>query len=461
MSDARSIPARTTRVVLLVCGLSVLFEGYDVGSLGAVLPALAADRHWSLTPMQLGALGSYALAGMFFGGMAIGTLGDLLGRRRMLLACVALFSLTMAGAALAPTPVGFGLCRFLGGLGLGGVIPLAAALTIEYSPPARRSFNYGMMYSGYSLGILCAALVAMALLPAWGWRGVMAVGALPLLALVPMARALPESLEYLAARGRGSEARALAARLGVTGALTEAPRAAAHAVHQQARLRDVVAAIFARRRLRATVCFWIALFCGMLLVYGLNTWLPMIMRKQGYALGSSLAFLFVFSLTSACGGVVLGKIADRFGVRATVALAYGVGALAIAALMTRNALFVSYALVALAGIGSISASLILTGYLTHFYPSHARGAATGWALSFARFGAMCGPLMGGYIASVGADWSWNFVAFAVTGLVAALAVAALPARARAEAGEGGALAAESDEEHGRAQGATDRGAQLS
>lgn len=454
MSDARSIPARTTRAVLLVCGLSVLFEGYDVGSLGAVLPALAADRHWSLTPMQLGALGSYALAGMFFGGLAIGTLGDLLGRRRMLLACVALFSLTMAGAALAPTPFWFGLCRFLGGLGLGGVIPVAAALTIEYSPPARRSFNYGMMYSGYSFGILCAALVAMAVLPAWGWRGVMAVGALPLLALVPMALALPESLEYLAARGRLDEARAVAARLGVTGGLPVAQGAASH---ERAGLRDVVAAIFARHRLRATACFWIALFCGMLLVYGLNTWLPMIMRKQGYDLGSSLAFLFVFSLTSACGGVVLGKIADRFGVRATVALAYAIGALAIAALMTRNALVVSYALVALAGIGSISASLILTGHLTHFYPSHARGAATGWALSFARFGAMCGPLMGGYIASVGANWSWNFVAFAVTGLVAALAVAALPSRARVEAGEGGEVA----QREARARGAADRGAQLS
>ncbi|MFX1803144.1 MFS transporter [Paraburkholderia sp. A1RO-5] len=460
MSDARSIPARTTRAVLLVCGLSVLFEGYDVGSLGAVLPALAADRHWSLTPMQLGALGSYALAGMFFGGMAIGTLGDLLGRRRMLLACVALFSLTMAGAAIAPTPFWFGLCRFLGGLGLGGVIPVAAALTIEYSPPARRSFNYGMMYSGYSLGILCAALAAMALLPAWGWRGVMAVGALPLLALLPMALALPESLEYLAARGRFDEASVLAARLGVTGELQVARGAASQ---RRTSLRDVVAAIFARRRLRATACFWIALFCGMLLVYGLNTWLPMIMRKQGYDLGSSLAFLLVFSLTSACGGVVLGKIADRFGARATVALAYAIGALAIAVLMTRNALVVSYALVALAGIGSISASLILTGYLTHFYPSHARGAATGWALSFARFGAMCGPLMGGYIASVGANWSWNFVAFAVTGLVAALAVAALPSRVRAEAGEDARVEADEGGEavQGDARRATERGAQLS
>ena len=48
------------------------------------------------------------------------------------------------------------------GLGLGGIIPIAAALTVEYSPPHRRSLNYGLMYSGYSLGILAAALCAVA-----------------------------------------------------------------------------------------------------------------------------------------------------------------------------------------------------------------------------------------------------------------------------------------------------------
>jgi len=424
---APTIPARTTRIVLLICGISILFEGYDVGSFGAILPALAADHHWTLTPMQLGALGSYALAGMFFGGLLIGTLGDLLGRRRMLLACVTLFSLTMAGAALAPTPFWFGVCRFFGGLGLGGVIPVAAALTVEYSPEHRRNFNYGMMYSGYSLGILCAALVAMGVLPAAGWRGVMAVGALPIVLLLPMARALPESIEYLVSRGRLDQAQALAARLGIEGIAAWVARGASR---ERASAREVVAAIFARRRLRATACFWIALFCGMLLVYGLNTWLPMIMRKKGYDLGSALTFLLVFSLTSAFGGLLLGKIADRLGVRMTVALSYAVGALGIAALMTRNPLVVSYLLVALAGIGSISASLILTGWLAGFYPAHARGAATGWALSFARFGAVCGPLLGGYLASIGADLSWNFLAFSATALVAALAVVLMPKRAK-------------------------------
>lgn len=177
------LTSRVTARVLMVCWLAILFEGYDVGVMGVVLPALADDKAWHLSPLQLGALGSYGLLGMFFGAFLIGTLSDLLGRRRMLLTCAALFSLTMAGAAWAPTPGWFALFRFVGGLGLGGVIPVAAALTIEYSAPHRRNFNYGLMYSGYSLGILCAAAVAIQLLPELGWRGVVACGAVPLVLL--------------------------------------------------------------------------------------------------------------------------------------------------------------------------------------------------------------------------------------------------------------------------------------
>ncbi|KQR37964.1 MFS transporter [Acidovorax sp. Leaf160] len=427
---AGSHPVRpaVTRRVLIVCWLAILFEGYDVGVMGAVLPAMAEDRAWNLNPLQLGVLSSYALAGMFVGALLVGTLSDLLGRRRMLLACVALFSLTMAGAAWAPTPLWFGVFRFLGGVGLGGVIPAAAALTIEYSPPARRSFNYGVMYSGYSFGILCAALLALQWLPQIGWRGVVGAGALPLLALWPMAKMLPESLEYLAGKGRQREARELAQRLGLP--VPKPVRAVVPQAATQSAFgwRQVLAEVFARRHLRATACFWVALFCGLLLIYGLNTWLPTIMRQSGYDLGSSLGFLVVFSLASAVGGLFLGRIADRFGVRGTVGCFYLLGAAAVLALMSPGGLWVNYLLVALAGLGSISASLILTGHLAGWYPAQVRAAATGWGLSFSRFGAMAGPLLGGYVASAGLGVSANFIAFAAVGALAAIAVFLLPAR---------------------------------
>lgn len=412
---------KTTSKVLLICWMSILFEGYDVGVMGAVLPTLAEYKQWDLSPLELGALSSYALVGMFFGAFIIGTLSELYGRRRMLLACVSLFSLTMLGAAFAPTPWIFGLMRFIGGIGLGGVIPVAAALTIEYSPAEKRSFNYGIMYSGYSLGILSAALVAMWLLEQFGWRSVIAFGAIPLLLIWPMARILPESLEYLSHKGLHSQANKLADKLDI------------HyqpSIEQQQKsqsIKEIIAVVFAKKHLRATACFWIALFCGMLLVYGLNTWLPSIMRKEGYNLGSSLTFLIVFSLASAIGGLFLGKIADKYGVRNSVAFFFLLGAIGVGCLIFKQNIYMNYILVAFAGIGSISAALILTGYIANYYPSNARASATGWALSFSRIGAMTGPMFGAYIASLGIATSWNFIAFAVVAVIAATAVIMLPA----------------------------------
>lgn len=412
---------KTTSKVLLICWMSILFEGYDVGVMGAVLPTLAEYKQWNLSPLELGALSSYALVGMFFGAFIIGTLSELYGRRRMLLACVTLFSLTMLGAAFAPTPWLFGLMRFIGGIGLGGVIPVAAALTIEYSPTEKRSFNYGIMYSGYSLGILSAALVAMWLLEHFGWRSVIAFGALPLLLIWPMARILPESLEYLTHKGLHSEAQTLAKKLDI-----DYQSSSESVQHKSQSIKEIVAVVFAWRHLRATACFWVALFCGMLLVYGLNTWLPSIMRKEGYDLGSSLTFLIVFSLASALGGLFLGKIADKYGVRNSVAFFFLLGAIGVGCLIFKQNIYMNYVLVAFAGVGSISAALILTGYIANYYPSNARASATGWALSFSRIGAMTGPMFGAYIASLGIASSWNFIAFAIVAVIAATAVILLP-----------------------------------
>lgn len=419
-----TIPRRTTGLVLFACWLAILAEGYDVGVLGAVLPALAEYKEWDLSPLELGGLGAYALVGMLFGALFIGTLSDIIGRKKMLLLSMVIFTLTQAGAAMAPTPEIFGLFRFLGGLGMGGVIPVAAALTIEYSAPKKRSFNYGLMYSGYSLGIVASALVAMALLPDFGWRAVVAVGALPILILPLVAFLLPESLEYLVSKGRITEAKALAARQNIPNYNPKPPARGGASIPW----REVMATMFSRRFLRSTVFFWISLFCGMVLVYGLNTWLPQIMRKAGYDLGSSLTFLLVFSLASAIGGLVLGYAADRVGQKLILVVFYILGAAGIMLLMFPNSMVVNLAFVAFAGIGSISTSLVLTGYIADYYPAATRATATGWALSFARIGAISGPIIGGWIAASGAPFEWNFAIFAVVGLIAAGAVAMIPKR---------------------------------
>ncbi|WP_341481642.1 MFS transporter [Arthrobacter gengyunqii] len=82
----------------------------------------------------------------------------------------------------------------------------------------------------------------------------------------------------------------------------------------------------------------------------------------------------------------------------------------------------------IAGIGSISTSLVLPGYIADYYPAATRATATGWALSFARIGAISGPIIGGWIAAWGAPFERNFAVFAIIGLVAAGAVAMISRR---------------------------------
>lgn len=422
-----NVPKRTTGLVLFCCWLAILAEGYDVGVLGAVLPALAEYKEWNLSPLALGGLGSYALIGMLVGALFIGTLSDLVGRKKMLLAALMIFTITQAGAAWAPTPEVFGLFRLVGGLGMGGVIPVAAALTIEYSAPNKRSYNYGLMYSGYSLGIVGAALAALFILPVGGWRAVIAIGAIPVVLVPIIWKFLPESLEYLESKGRKAEAKALAAKLQIADYKPVVPVAPSVSASQAADpWWQTITTLFSRKYFRSTVFFWISLFCGLLLVYGLNTWLPSIMKKAGYDLGSSLVFLLVFSLASAIGGLILGRAADKYGKKLILVVFYILGGLGIMLLIFPNTMVVNLLFVAFAGIGSISTSLILTGYIADYYPAKIRGTATGWALSFARLGAIGGPLIGGWIAGSKLPFEANFAIFAGIAVLAAAAVAMIP-----------------------------------
>ncbi|VVE69973.1 MFS transporter [Pandoraea captiosa] len=416
-----AIPQKTTFLVLFLCWAAILSEGYDIGVMGTITPALLADSRWQLTPLELGQMSSAALIGTLFGAYVISPLSDLAGRKPMLIGCVALFSLSMLAAVWAPTPLIFGIVRGIGGLGLGGVISVAAALTVEYSPPEKRNLNFALMYSGYPIGALVSALTGMAYMADYGWHAIVAIGALPLLFIPALMMWLPESLEYLVRNGQHARASALASKLGMQ--LTAQTAASSDT---RASLREIMTEVFSKTNAFGTCMLWVAQFAGVMVIYGLGSWLPQIMRKNGYDLGSSLAFFAVFNLAAAVGGVVIGRIADRFGPRVTITLSFLLGAVSITALSYKNSLAVNYVLVACAGFGSIAVALVLLGYIANYYAPHARGSATGWAVGVGRFGAMTGPVLGGYVAGLNVAPTWNFLIFSIAAATAALAVFLAP-----------------------------------
>jgi AAHS family benzoate transporter-like MFS transporter len=415
-------PANATTVIAL-CFATIAFDGFDLVVYGTIVPSLLAYEPWSMTPQQTGLIGGYALFGMLIGGLLVGYLTDILGRRRVMIAGVAFFSLLMIACAVAPTSELFGLFRFLAGIGLGGVIPTAIALTIEYSAPGRRNFNNALMFSGYGLGGVAAALSAIVLLQHVGFRGLLAIGGLPLILIVPILwRFLPESPAFLTTHGKHAEAAILRARYGLT-----APAVAPSSTTGEAKPRSArFSQLLQGRWLLATVLFTVAGIAGQTLIYGLNTWLPQLMVLAGYSLTSSLTFLLTVNFGAIAGALISSRLADRFGARLVTALSFVTSAISLTLMGTGIAGGATmYLLLAFVGFGSVGAQILLNGFVGTYYPDVSRASALGITLGLGRLGAIFAITGGGWLIAANVGTFTNFIILAlaaVTGLAALLIV---------------------------------------
>jgi MFS family permease len=218
-------------------------------------------------------------------------------------------------------------------------------------------------------------------------------GALPAVVLVPlMLKYLPESETFQ--RVRATE------------------RSAGHAV----------AGLFRGGLLRATIAFWVTSFMGLLLVYGLNTWLPEIMRQAGYPLGAALSLLLTLNVGGIVGLLVAGRVADRVGIRPSAIVWFCAGAVFLALLSVKLPAVGLYAAVFLTGCFVFSAQVLVYAYIGRIYPDAIRATGLGWSAGIGRIGAISGPILGGALLTAGIAYPWGFYAFACVGALGAAAV---------------------------------------
>ncbi|EIJ48682.1 major facilitator superfamily benzoate permease [Herbaspirillum sp. GW103] len=403
-------------MVMCLCALLLVFDGYDLFIYGAVLPVLM--KEWTLSPVQAGALGSYALFGMMFGAFIFGPLADRIGRKKGVAISFVLFSLSTFASGFASSPNEFGIFRFLAGLGCGGLMPNAVALMNEYAPKRLRSTLVAIMFSGYSLGgVLCAGL-GIWMLPRFGWQSMFFAAAVPLVLLPLILWKLPESVGFLLRAGKQEQARAMLAQV----APHAAPGADVQLVQGEAKPSGApMLELFKQDRTVGTLMIWIAFFCCLLMVYALGSWLPKLMASAGYSLGSSLSFLLALNFGGVVGAIGGGWLGDRFTLPKVVVSFFAVGTVAIALLGFNSPTPVLYLLIIVAGATTIGTQILLYANTAQFYPLAIRSTGLGWASGVGRSGAIVGPLLGGALMAAALPLSMNFLVFAIPGLVAALA----------------------------------------
>ena len=383
--------------------VGLIFDGYDLVVYGAVVSTFLRDgsQIGTVTPQLAGALGSYALFGVAIGALMAGSVGDIIGRRKVMLTSYAWFSIGMALTATGSDTEFFGLMRFVTGLGIGSLVATTAALVAEYAPKDKKNLFIAISNGGIPLGSMLSALLAMMLMEHIGWRGMFWMGAIPIITLLPLAYfKMPESVSWLAARGRINEAQELAMRIGV-----EVPE-----VHHQANenvdatqnvQRSGFAGLFSSYYLLPTLILGCMSATGLLLVYSLNTWLPELMLRAGYNTKGSLAFLAVLNGGSLFGALAASRIADRLGPKPVVAASFATGALALILLTFNFPLGALLGVVAIVGLGTSGTQTLIYGFVANYYRTTVRASGVAWCAGFGRLGGIGGPVLGSFLITSG------------------------------------------------------------
>ena len=404
--------------VVFWCLIIILFDGYDLAINGVTLPLLMQD--WGLSAVQAGMLASTALAGMMFGAMMFGTLADKIGRKKVIMICVLLFSgFTFAGG-FASNPTEFGVLRFLAGLGIGGVMPNLVALTSEYAPARLRATLVTTMFSGYAVGGVMAALLGAWFTPDFGWQIMFFIAGVPLLLLPLIWKFLPESLTFLVKAQKHDNARQIMQRLDDQLSLN----AQTQLVLSEIKIAEpaFVSSLFKQGRTANTLLFWLAFFMCLLTLYALGSWLPKLMMAAGYSLGNSLMFLLAMNIGAVIGTVGGGILADKFHLKPVIITLCLSGAVALSLLGFKSPQPVIYFLVAVAGASAIGGQILLYSYVAQYYPLTVRSTGIGWASAVGRSGAIIGPILIGMLLGMELPHQLNFMAVGLPVVIVAIAV---------------------------------------
>src|SRR5260370_1166823 len=384
--------------IVVLCGLVMFLDGLDTQAISYMAPMIS--KEWGLSREVLGPIFSSALTGLMFGYLVLSPLSGRFGHRRLILFSTVTFGL-VAVVTLGGTNVNeLMVLRFLTGIALGAAIPSTVALTTEYMPKRLRATFVLAIYCGFSLGFVAAGGLAASMIPLYGWRSMLWIGAATPLALAVLVYVfLPESLDFLVRtqakpHGIWRIVRRLDRRLP-----SEGPQQFVTEVEAK---RSAVGSLFQSGRTLGTLVLWLVFGLNLAEFYALQSWLPTILAGHGF---SPNAVALATSMTT-IGGIVaafaIGPAMDKLGAYRSLAVVCfaGVGFVALMGPAISAAPWVLMIAAFCAGFCISGCPQIVIALASVFYPPPIRSTGVGWALGVGRLvGSGRPPPLGPWLAS--------------------------------------------------------------
>ncbi|MGW7691202.1 MFS transporter [Streptomyces asiaticus] len=394
-------------------------DGYALGVIGAVLPALGESMR--LSGVWQGLLGASALIGLFFGSILLGRVADVIGRQKLYLYNFVLIAVASAAQFWAHSPLVLFLLRLAIGFGLGADYAVGPTLLSEFVPGRLRGVLLGSLTVLWTVGYVLANILGT-YIPINGTTAywLLASGAVPALLVLLLRIGIPESPSWLAARGRAAEAaRIRRTYLGQAEATAADAEAAAAAQPPAARYRE----LFARGQATKT-WFGVIFYSAQVLPYfAIYTFMPQILATLNIS-GADTQNL-VLNLALLLGGVIglwpvqrLGRRPFTIGTFAILTLC--LGAMAVLSEGSSGALMVPFLIYTFVMAG---ASTITQVYPAELFPTALRGSGVGFLNGTSRVASAIGTfVLPVSLSHFGAGWSMGWMALVLLfGTVVSLA----------------------------------------
>ncbi|WP_051952880.1 MFS transporter [Methylocapsa aurea] len=391
--------------IVAICGFLAMIDGFDSQMMAFAAPDVA--REFGIPIAQFGVVFGAGSFGSLAGVLLQGPLGDLYGRKTVMLGAFAVVSaaslLTIASGTLNQLIV----LRFVAGVGLGAALPNLFAIVSEYMPKRRRSTFVTAMFCGVPLGSVLGGMATAQLLPHYGWRTIFYLGGLLPLVVLPIAWAfVPESFSYLVTRPSSG------ARVGrnLSQINIEAPSVETYDFKRRDRgiIGLSVGQLFAEGRTAGTILLWLISFLSLVTSIFLTSWLPLILNQAGVTISMAVMGGVVLSGGGMLGALLFSSLTDKFDIYKVLAPAYVIAAVSVGLIgVAPPSGAVVTGVIFLAGFFCIGAQMCLPPLVAYYYPSALRASGLGWTMAVGRVGAIVGPALAGLLLA------WEFTPRAV------------------------------------------------
>lgn len=406
--------------LLVLCGLGWLFDAMDILILSYVVAAMIASGFAG--KLEGGLIASSNNLGLFFGAVFSGVIADLWGRKRAFQLTLLIYSIFSFLSAFSWNVGSMELLRFFTGFGLGGELPVVSSLLSEFIPSTQRGRFVVLLESFWAYGGLLAALIAYLVIPNWGWRTALMIGAIPALYVWFLRRSLPESPRYLIQKGRYDEAESVVRYFQGQGSSIKIQEEGKE-VKESAlkKFRKIWSSGYRKR----TLMLWLLWFGITFGYYGAFIWLPSALKSMGYTLATSFYFSVLITAAQIPGYFLAAYLIEKVGRKAVLSLFLGLSAIfatMFAFSTSQTSLIISGSLMSFFNLGAWGA---VYAYTPENYPTSIRGTGSGTAAAFGRIGGIIAPYAIAIALGLEKGFSIAYSINAMMFLVAALSVVIL------------------------------------